>query len=87
MKRIFLMITLTLFLINGRLIPSFSQDQPKPKKDTVNIDTDAKPVFYYAAEEEKGQSKKGSGTTVVIIAGIVVIAGAAGFFFSRKRKN
>jgi len=87
MKRIFSMITLSLFLMAGWLTSAFSQDQPKPKKDTVNIDTDAKPVFYYAAEEEKSQSKKGSGTTIAIIAGIVVIAGTAGFFFSRKRKK
>lgn len=81
------MASLTLLLFMAGMGSVFSQDQPKPKKDTVNIDTDAKPVFYYAADEEKSGSNNGSGTTVAIIAGIVVIAGAAGFYFIRNRKK
>lgn len=87
MKKILLMASLSLLLFLNGPGSVFSQDQPKPKKDTVNIDTDAKPVFYYAADEEKGQSENSSGTIVAVIAGIVVIAGAAGFFFARKKKR
>ena len=67
-----------------------AQEQPKPKKDTVNIDTDAKPTFYYAVEDEKNETKgsfgKGSSATIAIIIGAVVVIGAAGFFLLKKKK-
>jgi LPXTG-motif cell wall-anchored protein len=90
MKRTFLTIALSaLFALSG-LIPAFAQEQPKPQKDTVNIDTDAKPQFYYAVEDEKTAGEKGSGksltTTIVIIAGAVVVVGAAAYFLLRKKK-
>jgi LPXTG-motif cell wall-anchored protein len=87
MKKILIMASLALSFFLIGMGPALSQEQPKPKKDTVNIDTDAKPVFYYAAEDEKSQSENNSGTIVGVIAGIVVIAGAAGFFFMRKKKG
>jgi LPXTG-motif cell wall-anchored protein len=90
MKRTFLTIALSaLFALSG-IVPALAQEQPKPQKDTVNIDTDAKPKFYYAVEDEKTAGEKGSGkssaTTIVIIAGAVVVVGAAAFFLLKKKK-
>jgi LPXTG-motif cell wall-anchored protein len=84
MKKSVLMFSITCLLFLGTINLAYAQEQPKPKKDTVNMDTDAKPTFYYAAEDEKNESK-GSSSTIVIIAGVVVIAAAAGFFFLKKK--
>lgn len=65
-----------------------AQDQPKPKKDTVNMDTDAKPQFYYAVEDEKSgskESKKGF-PVIPVVAGVVVIGAVAAFFALKKKK-
>ena len=88
MKKSVLVFSMTLLLLLGGLNVAFAQEQPKPKKDTVNMDTDAKPTFYYPVEDEKAaaSSKKGNTTTIVIIAGAVVVAGAAGFFLLKKKK-
>jgi hypothetical protein len=59
MKKAILTLSLTAVMLTAISVISVSQEKPKPKKDTVNIDTDAKPTFYYAAEEEK----KASGST------------------------
>ena len=56
MKKSILVFSMASLMLAGSLKTAVSQDQPKPKKDTVNIDTDAKPTFYYA-EEEKQASK------------------------------
>ena len=66
-----------------------AQEQPKPKKDTVNMDTDAKPTFYYAVEDEKAGAKgkdKGGAPVLVIIAGVVVIVGVTVYFLLKKKK-
>ena len=89
MKKPFLVFSITLLLLFGGMNITSAQDQPKPKKDTVNMDTDAKPKFYYAVEDEKSEAKgsgKGSTTIIAIIAGVVVVAAAAGFFLRRKKK-
>jgi LPXTG-motif cell wall-anchored protein len=62
-----------------------SQDQPKPKKDTVNMDTDAKPTFYYAEDDENASKEKGSGTTIAIISGAVIIVGGGILLLRRKK--
>ena len=80
------MISLTAILSIGSLNMAAAQDQPKPKKDTVNIDTDAKPTFYYAVEDEASQAK-GSSATMVIIAGAVVVVALGGFILLRKKKK
>ena len=85
MKKSFLVISLGLMLLAGAVKQSVAQDQPKPKKDTVNIDTDAKPTFYYA-EDEKAKSKGGV-PVVAIVAGAVVVVAAGAFFFLRKKKS
>ena len=89
MKKTFLVISLiTIFAIGG-FSPVVAQDQPKPKKDTVNIDTDAKPTFYYAVEDEKSKgnsSGKSNAGIIVIIAGAVIDAGEVAFILLRKKK-
>ena len=90
MKKSILVFSMTLILLSGGMNLAVAQDQPKPKKDTVNMDTRAKPTYYYAVEDEKGNPKKHSGkgsmATIAIIAGAVVIAGTAGFIFMKKKK-
>ena len=84
MKKSILVLSVASILLIGGLKVAVAQDQPKPKKDTVNIDTDAKPTFYYA-EEEKQASKSNTGT-IGIIAGAVIVIGAAAFFLLKKKK-
>jgi LPXTG-motif cell wall-anchored protein len=90
MKKSVLAVSIMLLLIVG-LNRAMAQEQPKPKKDTVNMDTDAKPTFYYPVEDEKSNAKKGSGNNsvaiVAIIAGAVVLVGGAGFVFLRKKNK
>jgi LPXTG-motif cell wall-anchored protein len=83
MKKIALIFSIVMLLMAVNMVSA--QEQPKPKKDTVNIDTDAKPTFYYA-EEDDAAGSKGSLTTIAIIAGVVVIL-AGGFFFVLKKKK
>jgi LPXTG-motif cell wall-anchored protein len=90
MKKTILILSLAgvLMTVNSGL--AISQEKPAPKKDTVNLDTDAKPKFYYAVEDEKqGATDKksgGSGALVAIIAGVVVVLGAGAFFVMKKKK-
>jgi LPXTG-motif cell wall-anchored protein len=90
MKRSILLFSMTSLLLISFMNAANAQDQPKPKKDTVNMDTDAKPKFYYAVEDEKseakGSSDKGGSATVAIIAGAVVLAAGAGFYLFKKKK-
>ncbi len=89
MKKIFLICFFSALLIFGIMDAGVSQEQPQPQKDTVNIDTDAKPTFYYAVEDEQVESvgkSGGSGTTIAIIAGAVVVLGIAGYFLLKKKK-
>jgi len=90
MKKSILVFSMTSLLLISGMNRANAQEQPKPKKDTVNMDTDAKPTFYYAAEEEKSKSKESSGkggsTTIAIIAGAVVLAAGAGFYLIKKKK-
>jgi hypothetical protein len=89
MKKSLLVFSLTALLLTGSMSMAIAQDQPKPKKDTVNMDTDAKPQFYYAVEDDKtapkGDSKSGTGI-IVMIAGSIVIIGAVVFFLLKKKK-
>jgi len=83
MKKSVLVFSMTLLLIVSGLRVVVAQEQPKPKKDTVNMDTNAKPTFYYPVEDEK---KGISGATIGIIAGAVVVVGAVAFFLLKKKK-
>lgn len=86
MKKAVLIFSVIILLLAGGVGLALAQEKPEPKKDTVNIDTDAKPTFYYAVEDEKSSGKSGSGTTIAIIAGAVVVLGVAGYFLLRKKK-
>ncbi len=87
-KSVLVFFMVSLLAISGFNIAA-AQDQPKPKKDTVNMDTDAKPEFYYPVEDEKAGAKsgeKGGLPIIAIVAGIVVIGAAAAFFALKKKK-
>jgi LPXTG-motif cell wall-anchored protein len=86
MRKSILVFLMTALLFIGGVQIASAQEQPAPKKDTVNMDTDAKPTFYYATEDEKSGSKGGSTATIAIIAGAVVVVGAAAFFLLKKKK-
>jgi LPXTG-motif cell wall-anchored protein len=85
MKSVVLKLSVAVILFASVLNTLTAQEKPKPKKDTVNMDTYAKPVFYYAAEEEQKSTKGSSGTTIVIIGGIVVVVGVAGYYLLKKK--
>jgi LPXTG-motif cell wall-anchored protein len=84
MKKSILVFSMALLLLLGGLNSVNGQEQPKPKRDTVNMDTDAKPTYYYPVEDAK--SGKSSTTTIAIVAGAVVVAGGAAFFLLKKKK-
>jgi len=88
MKRTILIISLAVFLMFCGSGLTRAQEQPKPQKDTVNIDTDAKPTFYYAVEDEKTESETGKSsvpTIAIIIGALVVVTGVAFLLFKRKK--
>ena len=85
MKKLFLVLSMIILFLTGSVSMVLAQEQPKPKKDTVNMDTDAKPTFFYAAEDEKSESK-GSAVKITVIAGAVVIISAAGFFLIKRKR-
>jgi len=86
MKRSVLVFSMLSLLVIGGLNIANAQEQPAPKKDTVNMDTEAKPTFYYATEDDKTSDKKGSGPTIVIIVGAVILLAGAGFILLKKKK-
>jgi len=89
MKKTILILTMAIMVIATYSLSAFSQDKPKPKKDTINMDTNAKPTKYYAVEDEKTGAKGGkSGVTeIAIIAGIAVIIIGGIVFFVMRKKN
>lgn len=87
MKKVLLTLSVAglLLLSANRFV--IGQEEPKPKKDTVNQDTYAKPEKYYDIEDEKGVSSgKGSAATVAIIVGGVVVVAGIGLFLLKKKK-
>jgi hypothetical protein len=86
MKKSVLVFLMTMLLLMSGMNLLNAQEQPKPQKDTVNMDTDAKPTYYYAAEDEKSGSKKSPVATIAIVAGAVVVIGAVAFFLLKKKK-
>jgi len=86
MKRSVLVFSMLSLLVIGGLNIANAQEQPAPKKDTVNMDTEAKPTFYYTTEDDKANDKKGSGPTIVIIVGVVILLAGAGFILLKKKK-
>lgn len=88
MKKSVLMFSMTILLLLCGMNMVKAQEQPAPKKDTINMDTDAKPQFYYPVEDEKAKegSEKGNTATIAIIIGAVIVVGGAGFFLLKKKK-
>ena len=84
MKKSVLVFSMTILLIMSGLNIAAGQDRPKPKRDTVNMDTNAKPTYYYPVEDDK--KGKGSLATIGIIVGAVIVIGAGGFFLFKKKK-
>lgn len=82
-KSILIFTSVILFFFCG-LKNIMAQDQPKPKKDTVNIDTDAKPTFYYA--EDEASRSRSKFPIIPVVAGVVVLAAAGAFFLLKKKK-
>ena len=85
MKKTILMISIAGMLFLCCLTLAVAQNQPAAKKDSVNADKAAKPVFYNAAEEES--PKSGAGSTYLLIGGAIVVIGTAGYFLMKKKKN
>jgi len=83
MKKSILVFSMTLLLLISGLSFVKGQEQPQPKKDTVNMDTDAKPTYYAPVEDEKGKS---SSTTIIIVVAAVVVVGGAAYFMMKKKK-
>lgn len=90
MKKVLLILSLVvLFIATGSLMALRAQDEPKPKKDSVNMDTVAKPVFYYALEDDETSGTKGgkgTASTIVVIAGAAIIVGGVVYSLLRKKK-
>jgi LPXTG-motif cell wall-anchored protein len=86
MKKVLLVMSMAALLMVSGTSMANAQEEPKPKKDTVNMDTNAKPEFYYATDDEAAGKKGGSTAIIAIIGGVVVVAGVAGFFLLKKKK-
>lgn len=89
MKKSILVLTFSLAFAIGGLIPAVAQEQPKPQKDSVNMDTEAKPEVYYKIEDDataaKGSEKSSAGMIAIILGAVVVVGGVA-FFLLKKKK-
>jgi len=90
MRKLFLTLFLSVLLVISGIAPVVkAQEEPRPKKDSVNMDTIAKPVFYYAIEDEESTGKKGgkgAASTIVVIVGAVIIVGGVIFSLIKKKK-
>lgn len=76
-------------LIISGLTAINAQEQPAPQKDTVNMDTDAKPTQYYEIEDDKPGAGAKSSVSMLLILGIVgavVVVGGVAFFLLKKKK-
>jgi hypothetical protein len=85
MKKAIVIISMSALMLFSVVSLSRAQDQPQPKKDTVNMDTNAKPEFYYPVEDEDASGKSGL-PVVAIVAGIVIVIGGAVVFVLKKKK-
>jgi hypothetical protein len=91
MKKAILFLSLSVALMLTGLTMAFAQEAPNPQKDTVNIDTDAKPTYYYATEDEKTKAENTKGKSPValigIIVGAVIIVGGVVMILLKKNNN
>jgi len=89
MKKSILAIAFTMILAISGLTTSSAQEQPAPQKDTVNMDTDAKPTQYYDIEDDKDGKGKDSKSSTGLILGIiaaVAVVGSVAYFLLKKKK-
>lgn len=89
MKKSVLVFLISVLLIIGGMSVLRAREQPAPKKDTVNMDTYAKPEVYYDVEDEEtnqASDNKGNSSTIIIVVAAVVVIGGAAYFFTRKKK-
>lgn len=87
MKKSFFVLSLTALLVFTGFGILNAQEEVKPKKDTVNQDTYAKPTTYYQTEDEKvAKDKGGSTATIAIVCGAVVVVAGVVFFLLKKKK-
>ncbi|MCU0461484.1 MAG: LPXTG cell wall anchor domain-containing protein [Bacteroidales bacterium] len=88
MKKSILTFAFSMMLLVSGLTAINAQEQPAPKKDTVNMDTDAKPTQYYDIEDDKTEagSEKGNVALIAIILGAVIVVGGAALFLLKKKK-
>ncbi|MEI6139796.1 MAG: LPXTG cell wall anchor domain-containing protein [Mariniphaga sp.] len=85
MKKTILKVSMAGMLFLSSLLMVVAQDMPSAKKDSVNADKAAKPVFYDAAAQE--EAPKSSTSDYLLIGGAVVLVGAVGFFLMKKNKK
>lgn len=87
MKRSVLVLLMAFVLLIGGMTIASGQEQPAPKKDTVNMDTHAKPEFYYEIEDEESMNneKKGNSTVIIIAVAVVVIGGIVVMLMKKKK--
>ncbi len=89
MKKSVLVVSMLSLLFLSGLNVAIAQEQPQPKKDTVNMDTQAKPEFYYAVEDDNvAVAKNGASSVTLIVAGafgLVLVVGAVYFFLKKKK--
>lgn len=89
MKKSVLVFLMSFLLLIGGMSVLRAQEQPAPKKDTVNMDTYAKPEVYYDVEDDKANQpaeNKGNSSTIIIVVVAVVVIGGAAYFFTKKKK-
>jgi LPXTG-motif cell wall-anchored protein len=89
MKKATLILSMAAILLMVNAGIALSQDKPKPKKDTVNMDSNAKPQQFYAVEDDKPAPAKSGGSTavIIIVAGAAVVLGGTVFFVMKKKKK
>lgn len=88
MKKSILVFLMSVLLLIGGMSVLRAQEQPAPKKDTVNMDTYAKPETYYDVEDDKTSqsSEKGNNSTIIIVVVAVVVIGGVAYFLTKKKK-
>jgi LPXTG-motif cell wall-anchored protein len=85
MKKTILRVSMAGMLFLGSLCMVVAQDMPSAKKDSVNADKAAKPVFYDAAAQE--EAPKNSTSDYALIGGAVVLVVGVGFYLMKKKKK
>jgi LPXTG-motif cell wall-anchored protein len=85
MKKTILKVSMAGMLFLGSLCMVVAQDMPSAKKDSVNADKAAKPVFYDAAAQE--EAPKNSSSDYLLIGGAVVLVVGVGFYLMKKKKK